>query len=246
MAGDWIPLRCDLPDDPAVIFIAVSLALDEFAVVGRLHRLWSWANKHTSTGNAVGVTSEWVDRYLSTPGFAAAMQTAGWLRVRTGGIEFPHFDRWNSQNAKQRALTARRVAAHKLRSNAVGNADSVSDALPTEQNRRDKDPPTPPAGGKRAKKRPGEEHPHFAAFWAAYPRKTARPKAAESFARVAPDDATLAAMLAALDRQRRSAEWTKDAGRFIPHPATWLNQRRWEDQPPEVSKPESTRVWDEI
>jgi hypothetical protein len=28
-----------------------------------------------------------------------------------------------------------------------------------------------------------------------------------------------------------SAEWTKDGGQFIPHPATWLNQKRWEDEP---------------
>lgn len=155
MAGDWIPMRCDLPEDPAVISIAATLGVDEFAVVGRLHRLWAWANKHTTTGNAHGVTSEWVDRYLSTPGFAAAMHSAGWLRIRSGGIDFPNFDRWNSQNAKQRALTARRVATHKLKTsglgNAKGNAPSVSDALPTEQNRtkqKRKVPSEPTSAGK--------------------------------------------------------------------------------------------------
>jgi hypothetical protein len=27
-----------------------------------------------------------------------------------------------------------------------------------------------------------------------------------------------------------SEQWRRDDGRFIPHPATWLNQRRWEDE----------------
>ena len=166
MAGDWIPMRCDLPEDPAVISIAATLGIDEFAVVGRLHRLWSWANKHTTTGNAPGVTSEWVDRYLSTPGFAAAMHSAGWLRVRSGGIDFPNFDRWNSQSAKQRALTARRVASHKLRAadldNAKGNAHSVSDALPTEQKRTEekKKVPTEPLSATKPPKKQREAKPN--------------------------------------------------------------------------------------
>jgi hypothetical protein len=121
----------------------------------------------------------------------------------------------------------------------VGNILPLPNPLP-------KDPPYPPqAGGASATKPPRyqrAEHRHFAAFWTAYPRKTAKPKASESFSRIDPDDATFAAMLAALDRQRRSPDWCKDDGRFIPHPATWLNQRRWEDLPPEVGKPASPVV----
>jgi hypothetical protein len=29
-------------------------------------------------------------------------------------------------------------------------------------------------------------------------------------------------------------QWRKDGGQFIPNPATWLNQGRWDDQGPEV------------
>lgn len=67
--------------------------------------------------------------------------------------------------------------------------------------------------------------PGFEAFWAAYPRKDAKPSATKAFARLKPDEVLLAAMLAALHRQ--AATWTER--RFIPHPATWLNDRRWED-----------------
>ena len=134
MAADWIPMRIDLEQDPAVIMIAARLKIDEQDVVGRLHRLWGWANANLADGNARGVTKEWVDRYLRTPGFADATSEAGWLVVRNGSIQFPKFEEWNSQSAKKRILTAKRVAAHKAK---TGNAPSVTSALPKEEKRRE-------------------------------------------------------------------------------------------------------------
>ena len=37
-------------------------------------------------------------------------------------------------------------------------------------------------------------------------------------------------MLEELERQRNAYHWGKENWKFIPHPATWLNQRRWEDE----------------
>ena len=36
--------------------------------------------------------------------------------------------------------------------------------------------------------------------------------------------------MSAIEAQKKSPQWTKDGGQFIPHPATWLNGKRWEDQ----------------
>ena len=148
MAGDWIAIRCDLANEPEVIAIADDTGLDEFAVVGRLHRLWSWANRHTTDGNAPGVTYSWIDRYLQHAGFASAMEAAGWLANDGATISIPKFDRFNSQSGKQRLLTAKRVADHKRSGNAKGNAASVTSALPKEQKRTEKkskgETPLPP------------------------------------------------------------------------------------------------------
>ena len=84
MAGDWLKVRLDLHDDPAVIAIASAIGLDEDGVVGKLVRLWAWANRQTIDGNAPGVTEMWVDRYVSAPGFAKAMVDAGWLAFENG------------------------------------------------------------------------------------------------------------------------------------------------------------------
>jgi hypothetical protein len=138
VAGDWIKMRVDLADDPAVIGIAAATGLDEDTVVGKLHRLWAWADRQTMDGNAVSVTKSWIDRYLRAEGFAEAMVSTGWLQANSDGITFPNFDRHNGQSAKRRALTAKRVAAHK------GNARSVSKALPREEKRRVSNTPLPP------------------------------------------------------------------------------------------------------
>lgn len=70
----------------------------------------------------------------------------------------------------------------------------------------------------------------FAQFWLIYPRKTAKQNAEKAWAKLRPDRSLQAQLLVALGRQAKSADWTKDGGAFIPHAATWLNGRRWEDE----------------
>lgn len=69
----------------------------------------------------------------------------------------------------------------------------------------------------------------FDAFWEAYPRKVSKEAARKAWPKAAE---SLPAILEALAWQRVSEGWTKDGGAFIPHPATYLNGRRWEDQKP--------------
>lgn len=72
---------------------------------------------------------------------------------------------------------------------------------------------------------------NFAAFWQAYPRRVAKGAAERAWKKMGCDKIPLQTFLDAIDRAKRSAQWKKDNGQFIPHPATWLNQRRWEDEP---------------
>ena len=73
----------------------------------------------------------------------------------------------------------------------------------------------------------------FAEFWSAYPRKDAKKSARKVFLRILNDAddprALLAKILDAIALAKRSHQWQKDNGDFIPLPATWLNQERWED-----------------
>lgn len=74
----------------------------------------------------------------------------------------------------------------------------------------------------------------FNQFWAAYPKHIAKQSAVKAFEKLKPDEKLLEAMLKAIARQKESKQWEKDDGAFIPYPATWLNQSRWEDELPQV------------
>ncbi|MEZ5781186.1 MAG: helix-turn-helix domain-containing protein [Rhizobiaceae bacterium] len=79
-------------------------------------------------------------------------------------------------------------------------------------------------------------NPDFDDFWQAYPNKVGKPVAIKAFLKAKPD---MAALMDGLAKWKASPGWQKDRGRFIPHPTTFLNQRRWEDMPVEQSLPQS-------
>lgn len=110
MAGDWIKVEHTTPDKPEVVKLAGILGIDQDAVVGKLLRLWIWADQQYVSGNAITVTNSFLDRLVFCPGFAAGLVKVGWLNGREGLLSIPNFDRHNGQSAKNRANTNRRVA----------------------------------------------------------------------------------------------------------------------------------------
>ncbi len=72
----------------------------------------------------------------------------------------------------------------------------------------------------------------FTAFWEVYPRRVARLAAVRAWNVLRPEPVLQAELCAAVGRLALAESWVRDGGRFIPHPATFLNGRRWEDAPP--------------
>lgn len=71
----------------------------------------------------------------------------------------------------------------------------------------------------------------FEEFWKFYPKKVGKGAALKAWAKISAPCNTLYLILEALKWQKASEQWTRDNGQYIPHPATYLNQRRWEDEP---------------
>ena len=128
MAGDWIKIELTTPDKPEVIRMATALRLDQDTVVGKLIRVWAWADQNSVNGNDVRVTGAFLDRLTTKRGFAAAMRAVGWLSGDDGRLSLPNFDLHNGETAKERAQTNRRVAQHRKR--RLCNAASVTDVTP--------------------------------------------------------------------------------------------------------------------
>lgn len=70
----------------------------------------------------------------------------------------------------------------------------------------------------------------FETFWKLYPRKTAKDNARKAFAKINPDAELMAEIMASLAKHATCQAWLKDDGQFIPHAATWLNGKRWNDE----------------
>ena len=71
----------------------------------------------------------------------------------------------------------------------------------------------------------------FDRFWSVYPRKVAKGDARKAFNKVI-KTVPLHVLIDSVEKHKKSEQW-KDP-KFIPHPATWLNGERWED---DVTKP---------
>lgn len=69
----------------------------------------------------------------------------------------------------------------------------------------------------------------FERFWSVYPRKVGKQSAKRAFEKV---KVPLETLVTAVERQKCSDQWTRDNGQYIPHPTTWLNQGRWDDELP--------------
>jgi len=82
-------------------------------------------------------------------------------------------------------------------------------------------PPKAPQGGEA----------DFDRFWAAYPKKVGKQAARKAFHRA---KAPVETLLRAIEVQKCSDQWSRDGGRYIPNPATWLNQGRWDDELPKA------------
>lgn len=67
----------------------------------------------------------------------------------------------------------------------------------------------------------------FESFWKAYPKKVGKGAAEKAWQKHKPP---LDVVLEAIEKQKDSDQWSKDNGQFIPHPTTWLNGKRWEDE----------------
>jgi hypothetical protein len=72
----------------------------------------------------------------------------------------------------------------------------------------------------------------FDVFWAAYPRKVGKGAARKAFAKL--PAAVFPLLVPAVEAQKLSAQWRKNGGEYIPNPATWLNQERWDDKLPDT------------
>lgn len=124
---------------------------------------------------------------------------------------FPHEIWAEGQSFAERSSNSRRIVADSSATERKGSGEDI-----------DQDQKTCSS--------PSAEHVEFDRFWKLYPRKVGKQKAMSSWNKLKPDMILFAEIERALEIAKRSPDWLKSAGQYIPHPSVWLNGRRWEDE----------------
>lgn len=154
------------------------------------------------------------------------------------GYQFHEWDSW--QHTTEYLNERRRRNAARMRTARANEAaaqpeqpdqpeDQAEDqAEAPEQPEQPAQPKAPKAKRKTPADKAGDD---FARFWDLYPRKTGKQDAARAFMR-ATEHTEVAAIAEGLHNALQVWKTTETPTTFIPHPATWLNQGRWDDEQP--------------
>jgi hypothetical protein len=92
----------------------------------------------------------------------------------------------------------------------------------------------------------GKTMEEFEVFYNAYPRKMAKGDARRAWVQTTNLRPSIETLLSAIKAQCATDQWMQGGGKFIPYPATWLRQERWDDIQ-EVSLPDvvNEKPWHE-
>jgi len=93
-----------------------------------------------------------------------------------------------------------------------------------EQEQEQEDPPKSPQGDKS-----GGYTQEFLKFWETYPKKVGKAAALKAWRNKNGTRPPVDQLIEKIEQQKQSTQWNRDGGQYIPNPATWLNQERWED-----------------
>ena len=119
-----------------------------------------------------------------------------------------------------------RAKALKKQQELNDRSTNVDDPLQRNGNHKDTDTDT----DKNKNNTPPMVDDLFPKFWKMYPNKKGKAAAEKAWKKLKVTADLFGQIAEGLAAQVVCEAWVKDAGQFIPHPATWLNGKRWEDE----------------
>lgn len=252
----WIESHQEVGRHPKTKKLARLLSVSLPAAVGHLHYFWWWALDFAQDG-----TLEKYDGYdladaMQWDGdpnqLLEAMIEAGYIDDTEDGLMIHDWgeyagkllERRAKDRARKRAAAEAAGVPQNFRRSSDGNdeesAETPSASFVTNQptvpnqpnttNSTNRTEPTTPTGDAQAL-----QERRFAEFWKAYPKKVGKASCLKAWKKLKPTTELHDHIMTALEAQKRSEQWQREGGRYIPNPLTWLNQGRWDDEPTEVT-----------
>ena len=86
----------------------------------------------------------------------------------------------------------------------------------------------------------------FLRFWTVYPKRLSKRSAFESWKLISPSEELTKTIIEQVIACSHSNGWKKDEGKYIPYPAKWLQESRWEDEVVDDRKPRNYAIGGDI
>ena len=220
----WIESHQTLREHPKLYQLSDLLKVDRPQAVGHLHFLWWWCIDYAPFGDLGGFSNTQIAGAAGWKGdanrFVKAMIESRFLDEKPLRIHdwMDFCGKLMSQRIERSRLKKSRLRLKKSQKVPLESLPTVP-TVPTVPNT-----PLTPQGGKVVDN-------SFEKFWNEYPKKVGKGGAEKVWKQIKPGPELFKRMLETLSWQTKSTQWRKDGGQFIPLPATWLRQRRWEDEP---------------
>jgi hypothetical protein len=228
-------------EHPKVLSLMAELKIPLYSACGLLELLWHFAAKYCVQGDVGRFNDKAIAKALGWRGDAqkllSALVECGWLDRDNAHRLLIHDWQDHADQTVQRVVAKRNL---KMLAPCYDDASCTKTDSP-----RDASLPlplplpkafalaAPPAGGN------GDMvYPHdFLVFWSAYPKRKGKAEAFKAWGKVKARP-PVEVLLPEIAKQSKTEQWTKDGGQFIPMPATWINNRRWEDESALILTPE--------
>lgn len=126
----WIKMRVELASDPAVMRLTKLTGLDRFAVIGRLHALWSWFDVNSACGQVEFVDADDLANVVGSRDFVDALCKISWLKIKKSSVELPNFSAHNGDTAKARLQKNQRQARWRGKKNVDAPPPTPVDKKP--------------------------------------------------------------------------------------------------------------------
>ena len=236
----WIESHQELARHPKTKRFARSANISIPCAIGHLHLLWWWCMDYAQDGNL----SQW-----EASDIADAVHWEGEPEKLLEALiesrfvdlidEVASIHDWADYGGRLMAIKQkdreRKRKSDALRRNSSGiRAESAvtqhnpTEPNPTEPHTTETQPNQEPVDGVVV----GEGgQKMWQTFWNSYPKKTSETEAREAWRILNPDETLTAQILHALEVAKRSEQWTKENGKFMPKAVNWLNKKAWEGEP---------------
>ncbi len=257
----WLELHQTLPQNKKTLRLMSLLRIDTPQAVGHLCMLWLWAIDNAPEGDLkpfldgeIAYIAGWKKKPSD---FVEALMASGFLNAEK------EIHDWCNYAGK--LIDKRKSDAERKK-----QTRQMSNGHPTDIQRTSNGSPTEVAGNstvpystvhkdlkdstyareksveidddENPEKAPSKTEEAFNQFWEAYPRKIGKKAAQTAFIAAKIKAGQLPQIIQAVNASKISEQWHREQGRYIPNPATWINQGRWLDEPAEMASPGSFKT----